>query len=100
MNTTKKVTMSWTQGSYKTWGEYLEEEAETAYTLLLALASVWMPTLIYSTKNCHIFCIDECITVSQFSLTFNIYIVLPFKQTCYSVNILLHQTSRYSFFVF
>lgn len=25
MNTTKKVTISWTHGSYKTWGEYLKE---------------------------------------------------------------------------
>lgn len=26
MKTTKKVTMSWTQGSYKTWGEYLHQQ--------------------------------------------------------------------------
>lgn len=55
--------MSWTHGSYKTWGEYLgkwrEDEVrkqtglKTAYTSLSASAKVCVSTLDsdYSTKN-------------------------------------------------
>lgn len=67
MNTTKKVTMSWTQGSYKTWGEYLKGGGrDHMHSEIVGWSRFWLRAPIWAFIS--MFVSFNCSLTSRYSL--------------------------------